>query len=483
MTNRLKITACLMTVNLLVGCSTTQIQVNSQVTLPEQFQKTAQAQGTQNIRQWWYQWHDPVLNQLMENALKNNKNLAVMKANIDMARANSALAQSDLKPSLALTAGTTAHSLNIDNPLNTADRAVATRMGVPLNDDQQNFQGNGHRIGFIAAWEPDIFGGKRSDADAAHYAGLGAVEQWHGAQLLLTGEIADNYLHIRALQKRMHIGKQSVATLQRLQRYVKGRFQAGQATAYDVQEISAKLTAMQAQLATLQAQADAYERNLAVLQAIPAQNFHLQNSQVDVLTHIPAAPAGQKPLNILQQRPDIRAQENIVKAMSAKLASAKADLLPRFDIQFLWQTGQIRLDSDLPQLKGLGGLVNAGMTLPIFTAGRIQHHIEAADARLQAAVAQYDQTVLRALAEVDSSYQLQYSLHQQNQLLHQAVTQTQKQADNAEKLFRYGQITLDKALTARLNAENLADKQIQGQLAEAQNLLNLYKAIGGGWQD
>ncbi|WP_231867694.1 TolC family protein [Snodgrassella sp. CFCC 13594] len=167
--------------------------------------------------------------------------------------------------------------------------------------------------------------------------------------------------------------------------------------------------------------------------------------------------------------------------MSAKLASAKADLLPRFDINFLWQTGRVRLDSDLPQFKGLGSLVSAGITLPIFTSGRIQRNIEAADARLQAALAEYDQRVLQALADVDSSYQLQYGLHRQNQLLSQAKRQARTQATGAERLFHYGHLTLDRVLSARLNAEDMADKSIQGKLAEAQNLLNVYKALGGGW--
>ena len=129
----------------------------------------------------------------------------------------------------------------------------------------------------------------------------------------------------------------------------------------------------------------------------------------------------------------------------------------------------------------MGGFIDFGVSLPIFNAGRIKHNIEMADARLQSAIAGYDQSILKALAEVDSAYQLQYSLNRQNSLMNTAQREAKGQANAAEKLFRYGNMTLERTLRARLNAENLNDQQVQGRLAEAQNLIKLYKALGGGW--
>ena len=122
------------------------------------------------------------------------------------------------------------------------------------------------------------------------------------------------------------------------------------------------------------------------------------------------------------------------------------------------------------------------MTIPVFTAGRIKHKNERADAQLQAAIAEYDHLILQALAEVDNAYQMQFSLYQQTKLIHQAQTQATSQAGAAENLFRFGDMTLDRSLRARLNAEDIADKQVQVRLEEARNLVNLYKALGGGWQ-
>ena len=96
---------------------------------------------------------------------------------------------------------------------------------------------------------------------------------------------------------------------------------------------------------------------------------------------------------------------------------------------------------------------------------------------------QYDKALLQALADVDNSYQAQYALQRQKQLLHNASAQAATQAANADKLFKYGEKTLDSALTARLTALDYQQQLIQSKLNGSKNLINLYKALGGGWQE
>lgn len=96
---------------------------------------------------------------------------------------------------------------------------------------------------------------------------------------------------------------------------------------------------------------------------------------------------------------------------------------------------------------------------------------------------QYDKTLLQALVDVDNSYQAQAALNRQTHLLQTAYHQVQKQASNAEKLFQYGEKTLDNALTARLTALDYQNRLVQSRLSGTKNLINLYKALGGGWQE
>ena len=142
----------------------------------------------------------------------------------------------------------------------------------------------------------------------------------------------------------------------------------------------------------------------------------------------------------------------------------------------------LNIDSDNTQ-KSLISLLGASLQVPLYTNGRIQANIDAADARLKTALLQYDQTLLQALADVDNAYQANDALATQTRLLAQARDEAEKQASDAEKLYRYGNKTLADALSARISANQAAENQLRSQLAQAQTLIALYKALGGGWAE
>lgn len=465
----------------LTACQNTHIPLDSRIDLPEHYTQNATARGQAEIGQWWRNWHDPVLNQLIEQGLAQNHDIAIAQARLAEARQVSRMAHADLGPMVGATARTGIHSANMDDISTTINTGLPMLPSIPITVQGPNADGNQSHAAIVASWEPDIFGQKRSDADAAKYAALGTQEKLYGAQMLVAGDIAINYFQARAAQERLASMNRSVAAVSELLRYVQGRFTAGQVTGYEVDETQSKLNGLKARQSMLNAEYAAKVRSIAVLTGQVPQNFILPASGVNVLARIPDAPSGQYPGALLERRPDIRAYAAQVNAYAAKLASAKADLLPRFDIQFLGGRGRIELDSDTPALKGWGSLLSAGITVPIFTNGRIQANIAASDARLQAALLQYDQSVLKALGEVDSAYQASSSLRRQNELLVTAYAQAQKRSSDAQKLFRYGNKTLDNALTARVDEESMSENLTASRLARAEMLVSLYKALGGGW--
>ena len=447
----------------LAACQNTTVPLEGRIDVPPQFSQAEAARGSVDIGHWWQSWHDPVLSALVEQGLQQSPDVQIAVSRLNEARATSRMARADLGPQAGLSGSAGIVRGNVDNPLN--DNTRASLLG-----------------GASASWEPDIFGGKRSDADAAAYAALGVQEQLYGAQMLVAGDIADHYFSARAAQKRLQTASRNIAVMQRMAQYVQGRFQAGQPTRYEVNEVQSRLAAVRAQQSTIQSEYDAAARAIAVLTGQTPQSFRLPESSVNVLAQQPAAPEGQTPQGMLERRPDIRAHAAQVNAYAAKLASAKADLLPRFTINFLGQGGRIEVDGD-SALKGWGSLLSVGIQMPIFTNGRIQANIAAADARLQTALLQYDQTVLRALGEVDNAYQAQAALERQNRLLADAQQQAARQAADAQKLFRHGNKTLDEALRAQLGEQEMADSLTRSQLARAQMTVNLYKALGGGWNE
>ena len=468
----------------LAACQNTTVPLDGRIDVPPQFSQAEAARGSADIARWWRQWHDPVLSGLIEQGLQQSPNVQIAVSRLNEARATSRMARADLGPQAGLSGSAGIVRGEIDNPLSEGSRALLGQFPQTgaLADSRQSVKGNSLLGGASASWEPDIFGGKRSDADAAAYAALGVQEQLYGAQMLVAGDIADHYFSARAAQKRLQTASQNIAVMQRMAQYVQGRFQAGQATRYEVNEVQSRLAAVRAQQSTIQSEYDAAARAIAVLTGQTPQSFRLPESSVNVLAQQPAAPEGQTPQGMLERRPDIRAHAAQVNAYAAKLASAKADLLPRFTINFLGQGGRIEVDGD-SALKGWGSLLSVGIQMPIFTNGRIQANIAAADARLQTALLQYDQTVLRALGEVDNAYQAQAALERQNRLLADAQQQAARQAADAQKLFRHGNKTLDEALRAQLGEQEMADNLTRSQLARAQMTVNLYKALGGGWNE
>ena len=461
----------------LAACQNTTVPLDGRIDVPPQFSQAEAARGSAEIARWWQNWQDPLLGSLIEQGLQQSHDVQIAVSRLNEARATSRMARADLGPQVGLSGSAGIMRGEMDNPL--GDNARALLGQFPQTADMAASRQMG---GVSASWEPDIFGQKRSDADAAAYAALGVQEQLYGAQMLVAGDIADHYFSARAAQKRLQTASRNIAIMQRMAQYVQGRFQAGQATRYEVDEVQSRLAAVRAQQSTIQSEYDAAARAIAVLTGQTPQSFRLPESSVNVLAQQPAAPEGQTPQGMLERRPDIRAHAAQVNAYAAKLASAKADLLPRFTINFLGQGGRIEVDGDTA-LKGWGSLLSVGIQMPIFTNGRIQANIAAADARLQTALLQYDQTVLRALGEVDNAYQAQAALERQNRLLADAQQQAARQAADAQKLFRHGNKTLDEALRAQLGEQEMADNLTRSQLARAQMTVNLYKALGGGWNE
>lgn len=477
----LKLTSLIVSSALLVACSGTHVNLQSDVQLPAAFE---QSQGNEVVAldRWWLSWNDPELTRLIELALENNKELAATRAKLEEARAMARAARANMGPEVGATATTMGMNARLRNPVDDSTRNILGAMGSDFGDKYLNVNAAGLTGGIAATWEPDFFGQKQADVDAATQGAIARAEQWHAAQMLLSTDIADYYSQWMYFAEKQNLITQQIQHLQDLLRYATGRFNAGQASAYESLKIETQIQAATASRVILEAQKADAERRIAVLTGQVPQHFKLSPTKRRLANQSPPMPSGQTPANVLNRRPDVRAKQALVYAASAQLASAKADLLPRFNINFLGQGGVVSLDSDMPNMRGLSNLISVGVQLPIFNAGRIQANIDSKDAKLQGALLEYDHAVLSALADVDSAYQAQYHLRAQENQFQQAINQARRQVGASEKLFTYGEATLDRALESRLQLNELQIQLLDLNLARSQSMLNLYKALGGGWQ-
>ena len=471
-----------LTAALLAACQTTTITTASRVPLPAAYDSAPVAAQPDDISRWWRQWQDPVLDRLIARALAHNPDIAIARSRLQEARAIARLADADLGPTVGLGANAYRLDTNLQNPISADTRALLAQnpLAGSIRDNRLQKHADILSLGLSASWEPDLFGQKQSDADAARHAALATAEQTHAAQLLISAEIADQYHRARATEARKRAADTTITTLEQLARYIEARYQAGHTTAYEKDEIQSRLSAAKAKRSTLDAEKNAAVRAIAILCGDTPQHYRLPDSPRDTLAHPPAAPRGQTPQGLIERRPDLRAQAAQVNAYAAKFASAKADLLPRFTISFMGQGGRIGVDGDR-SLTGWASLLSVGIQTPLFTNGRIKANIQATDARLQTALLEYDKRLLTALGEVDSAYQGVESLSRQTELLQTAHNQAARHATDTEKMFRNGYKTLDVVLKAHIAEGQMQENLIAARLARAQMLVSLYKALGGGW--
>jgi NodT family efflux transporter outer membrane factor (OMF) lipoprotein len=329
-----------------------------------------------------------------------------------------------------------------------------------------------------AIWEVDLFGRRTSDTEAATAMAYSALERLRGTRIAIAGEVTQNYIEARGLQRRLDVLDRSIITLRALRRYVDARYSAGQATRYDVDRIDDQIAQREAQRPPLTSAISVRERRLAVLTGRAAQEASPLGPPGPLT--IPAVPSGEVPSSVLERRPDVRASVALVRAQAARLGSAKADLLPRFYLTFIGLDGHVHLEG-LPGLSGTGGLIGVGADLPIFNAGRLRANVAANDARLQAALAQHDKTVLRTLEEVDNAYGMRHGFDARSIRLNASLDLARRNAQSARRLYEGGQRTLQEVLDARIDALQREDALTQAQTDAALATVKLYLALGGGW--
>lgn len=468
---------------LLTACQPTTVNTVSQIELPAQYTFTGLADnGVEvDIAHWWRSWDDRYLNELIESALRNNIDIKVAQARVLEARSFADLALADLGPMVGVNAHLGGQTGEVDNNLSTEVNSLASSVLYQDVSDSYSVNGFHYAYGISASWEPDIFGKKQSNADAARYAALGVEEVAYGTRVLVAADVADHYVQARGTARQMRLLDDTIATVTQMQHYVAGRFNAGQTTRFEMADVETKLTALHAQRAPLQALYDLHVRQIAVLLGVPPQTFTLQQSKSDVLAQLPPAPRGVVPSDLLLRRPDIRARALALYAFSARVASARADLLPRFYISFLAEDGHIGL-SDLPDVDGWIGLLDGGVHLPIFTSGRIQANIRASEARLDEAARQYDQSILKALSEVDSACQMRSALNARSTFLDETISKSVERTHAAKMLYKHGDKVFQDVLDAELATLQYRDKWVETRLNMAQTTIRLYQALGGGWQ-
>jgi multidrug efflux system outer membrane protein len=406
---------------------------------------------------WQQFFTDPRLKALIGLALQNNRDLRTAVLNIERVRAQYQVQRSEQFPTLLL---------------------GATGLAQP------NADGKGSNTFYTAGlnvtgYELDLFGRVRSLTDAALQQYFASEEARKAAQISLVAAVANTYLTLLADDAQLDAARRTLQSREQGFALLKLKFDNGALSEYDLAQAVTLVEGARAAVALLQRQQMQNQNALVLLVGQPLPPDLPPPTALDAQGLMADLPAG-LPSSLLERRPDVRQAEAQLQAANANIGAAKAAFFPRITL-----TGSIGLASG-----DLGGLFDnrawqfaPRITLPIFDAGANQANLELSQANRDIAVAQYERSIQVAFREVADALAGRATYGDQLRAQQAQLQAEQTRSDLAELRFRNGVSSFLDVLDAQRALFQTQQATIVVQAAQQQNLVTLYKVLGGGWKD
>ncbi|MGE0450284.1 MAG: efflux transporter outer membrane subunit [Vicinamibacterales bacterium] len=421
-----------------------------------------------DLSAWWSQLGDETLTMLIEDALRESPTIQLAQARLRQARAQEAQAAAALWPT-------------VDASGSASGRQSGNRVFSP--DGSQTVVNNvltGSYGGSMdASWEPDVFGTTRRGVDAAR-ADLAAVAaDLQATHVSLAAEVALTYAQLRALQERLEIARGHEASQAETLTLTDFRAQAGLVGSLDVEQARSNLAQTRAQIPSLESSRDQAALRLAVLRASAPGALKTLLAKPAPLPAVPERIAVGIPADVLRQRPDVRAAELRIVAETARLAQAGARRFPRFSL-----SGTLGIEVLTGGLTGGTNTVASiatALSQTVFDGGRIRQQIAIQSAVQEQAVASYESAVLTALEDVERALVALEASRQRLQSLEIATTAAENAALLAHSQYSAGLADFQTVLNTERSALTLQDSVVQTEGDRLNAVIQLYKALGGGW--
>jgi multidrug efflux system outer membrane protein len=473
MNRKFKASAILLPVCLLAACAAGSDYKRPDMVLPESWavkpaNQDSKAQKVSGAtEQWWHLYADTALDQIEDEALAHNADIQVAAAHVLEVRAQLGITEADQRPSV---------SANV-----TGSRTEVSTVGTvayPANyQDTQNFS----HASLNASYELDLWGKLRRASEAARADLLSAESTKEAVRLSLTTQVAQQYFALVALDaqeasiRRVLAGRQERLELNRKQ------LEVGVISEYDLHQAEADASTVQSQLASIVQARDKQETLLTLLlgrspRDVMGGELHRGSPSLPVSS----VPDG-LPAELLLRRPDLKDAEQRLIALNARIGAARAQFFPSITL-----TSYLGSESAAfaKLFSGPAGIFQfaANISQPIFNAGRVGYQVDVAEARRDQALIQYKQAVASAFADVRNALSAQESARQvlaSENTRSAALAQALKQA---ELRYQTGISSHLELLDVERNYLQAQLNRLDAERAQRSAVADLFKALGGGWQ-
>lgn len=429
-----------------------------------ELQQDGRINAQQPVAAWWSQLKDGQLNQLIADSLQQNHSIRIAQASLDESRA-----------------------LLRDSKLDRYPTVEASASGVRQKQSADVVGESGSRIsetyvaGFDASWELDLFGRVRNGVKLSK-AQLAAREaDLQAAQVSIAAEVASAYISLRGNQYLLDVALRNVLNQQETLELTQRLESMGRGDHLDVARAESQLELTRSTIPGLNARVNVALNRIGVLTGKPGEALKAELTQVKSLPEIPASFAVGNPTDLLKRRPDVRRAEQALAGAVAEYNIHVADLYPR--VTFSGGLGYLSTDwtrlgnSDTDTFS-----FSPRIQWAAFNLGRVDAQIDAADARTQARIAEFEQQVLVALEETDNALQNFSREEERRTGLQRALNASNQAADMANKKFEVGSSDFLTVLDAQRSQLVVSAELAQSDMQVLLNLVAVYKSLGGGWE-
>jgi NodT family efflux transporter outer membrane factor (OMF) lipoprotein len=461
--------AVLLGAALLPGCLVGPDYVQPDPEMPDLWHQNlvrGMSTGEANLEQWWTTLEDPQLVSLIERSVQGNLDVREALARVMEARALLGIATGDFSPQI--------DGVGSEQRTRASENVFGTI--PPPGKRTDTF----YSLAIDSSWEIDVWGRVRRSVESADAGFEATVEDYRDVLVSLYGEVATTYVEVRALQERIRFAVGNVETQRGSFQLTVDRRDAGIGSDLDVAQAEQNLWQTEAFIPNLRsALARAIHRLGALLGEPPGTLY----AELEAEGPIPTPPAQVLlglPAELLRQRPDIRSAERQLAAQTARVGVATADLYPRFSL-----TGFFAFESLSASnwIEPDSAAYSFGPTFRwnLFDGGRIRNAIQAEDERTEQTFARYEQTVLRALEEVENAVVAYAQESERRDALDRAVEASRKAVELVNTLYKNGLTDFQNVLDSERSLFEQEDQLALSEGVVTQNLIAIYKALGGGW--
>lgn len=434
--------------------------------LPEAWQETdSNFQQTLPVEDnWWRNFNDPVLDSLIDVAVKQNYSVQMAADRIAMAKANLRSEQGSYAPTFGLSAGWNRQQTSGNTgslPQTTTQYADAA---------------------LSMSWEIDVFGSIRNRVKAQKENFAASKEEYNAVMVSLCAQVATAYINLREMQQEMQVVTQNCLSQQAVVEITKKRYETGLVSKLDVAQAQSVYYSTKASLPSLEAGIIQYTNSLAILIGLYPQDVkYLMDAPRPLPDYIETVGIG-IPANLLLRRPDIRSAERQVNAQAASLGASKSDWWPQVFVKGSIGFASHNIDK-IANHNSLTYEIAPAISWNFFQGGKLAQATRLAKAQLDETVRQFNQTVLTSVQEVDNAMSAYKNSIKQIVALREVVNQGQQTLDLSLDLYKQGLTPFQNVLDAQRSLLSYENQLTQAKGSSLLYLIKLYQALGGGWSE